>query len=189
MSLDLSRAELSGDFTTAVDALGQSRIAGCLQCKKCSSGCPLSDDSDLMPHEVVRLVQLGQLKEVLSSRMIWQCTSCQTCATRCPQRVDVCALNDVLRRMSRERSLVNQETTLPVFNDGFLRSVRKRGRVYEVGLMAAYKLRTFRLFEDMDKLPLMLAKRKLRLLPTSVAGAGERHGLFHRARAQRGSRP
>ena len=189
MSHSPSKAELSGEFANAVDGLHQARIASCVQCKKCSSGCPLSDKTDLMPHELVRLVQLGQVSEVLSSRVIWQCTSCQTCASRCPQRVDICALNDTLRRMSREVSLVNENTTLPTFNDSFLESVRKRGRVYEVGLMAAYKLKTLRLFEDMDKLPLMLVKRKLRLLPTSVAGTGERNRIWKRAQARKGRQP
>jgi heterodisulfide reductase subunit C2 len=189
MSLALSKAELSGDFATAVDKLSQSRIASCVQCRKCSAGCPLSDETDLMAHELVRLVQLGQVSEVLSSRMIWRCTSCQTCASRCPQQVNICALNDTLRRMSRESSQVNENTTLPTFNDSFLASVRKRGRVYEVGLMAAYKLKTLRLFEDMDKLPLMLAKGKLRLLPKSVAGAGERNRIWKRVQARKGRQP
>jgi heterodisulfide reductase subunit C len=140
--------------------------------------------ADIRAHELVRLIQLGQRDEVLKSRMIWECTACQTCRTRCPQGVDLAAINDALRRMSREAESVHQKTTLPVFNDAFLRSVRRRGRVYEVGLMAAYKLRTLRLLEDMDQLPTMLIKSKLKLLPKNVPGKAERKRLFARARAK-----
>ncbi len=92
------------------------------------------------------------------------------------------AINDALRRLSRDAELVHRRTTLPTFNQLFLLSVRRRGRVYEVGLMAAYKLRTLRLFEDLDQLPLMLKKGKLRLLPQTVPGRRERHRMWRRVR-------
>ncbi len=147
----------------------------CYQCTKCSSGCPVAARSDLKPHQVVRLIQLGLREEALASRFIWECTSCQTCATRCPQKVDIAALNDELRIMSHASGRV------PAFNQVFLDGVRKRGRVFELGLMAGYKLRTRRLLEDAGKAPMMLAKGKLPLLPTRVRGADEREALFRRA--------
>lgn len=180
-------SDFGNDFASTVAKESGSHLNACVQCKKCSAGCPVASQSDVKPHAIVRLTQLGQRDELLASRMIWQCTSCQTCATRCPQRVDIAAINDTLRQMSRQANKVHSASTLPVFNDAFLSSIRKRGRVYEVGLMAAYKLKTGRLFEDMGKLPLMLAKGKLRLLPSpSVAGAEERRQIWKRARLARG---
>ncbi len=176
------------DFATEVEQASRARLSACLQCQKCTSGCPVAARADLRAHELVRLTQLGLRQEVLGSRMIWECTACQTCRTRCPQGVDLAAINDALRRMSRESASVHQQTTLPVFNDAFLRSVRRRGRVYEVGLMAAYKLRTLRLLEDMEQLPTMLIKRKLKVLPKNVPGKRERKRLFARAHARGGQR-
>jgi len=150
-------------------------VTRCYQCTKCSSGCPVAARSDLKPHEVVRLLQFDQREEVLASRFIWECTSCQTCTTRCPQQVDIAALNDELRIMSRATGRV------PVFNEVFLASVRNRGRVYELGLMASYKLRTGRLMEDADKAPMMLRKGKLPLLGPQVGGRAERKAMFRRA--------
>jgi heterodisulfide reductase subunit C2 len=150
-------------------------VMRCYQCTKCSSGCPVAARSDLKPHEVVRLLQFDQREEVLASRFIWECTSCQTCTTRCPQKVDIAALIDALRIMSHATGRV------PVFNEVFLASVRNRGRVYELGLMAAYKLRTGRLLEDADKAPMMLSKGKLPLLGPQVSGRAERKAMFRRA--------
>lgn len=189
MSLALKKSDLSGEFATRVEQESQAKLNACVQCKKCSAGCPLADHADLKPHELVRFVQLGQVTEVLSSRMIWSCTSCQTCATRCPQQVDICSMNDALRRMSRSQERVQDQNTQPVFNDSFLRSIKKRGRVYEVGLMTAYKLRTLRFLEDLDKLPTMLKKRKLRFLPTSVAGSADRRRIWARAASLKGRLP
>jgi heterodisulfide reductase subunit C len=113
--------------------------------------------------------------------MIWECTSCQTCVTRCPMKVDIAALNDKLRRLSQAEGKVTTTTTVAVFNEIFLSGVRKRGRVFEPGLMTAYKLRTWRLFDDMAKLPMMLTKRKLPLFPKSVGDRGQRTEMFKRA--------
>jgi hypothetical protein len=48
--------------------------------------------------------------------------------------------------------------------------------------MASFKLRTLRLMEDVGKLPMMLKKRKLSLLPPLVRGRAERRRLFERCR-------
>ena len=165
-------------------AMRESSLSSCLQCRKCTSGCPVSARVDVKPHELVRLVQLGQRDEALTSRLVWECTSCQTCFTRCPQKVNIAALNDSLRRIglaSGRQAMC--KTAVPTFNDAFLRIVRRLGRMYEIGLMTAFKLRTLRLFEDVAKFPMMLLKGKLPLLGRSVrgrAGRRERKELFKR---------
>lgn len=177
------------DFANEVERASGANLAACLQCGKCSSGCPVAARSNLRPHVLVRLVQLGQRDEVLASRFIWECTSCQTCITRCPQKVDVAAMNDALRRMSREAAKTFAETTVPVFNDIFLRTIRRLGRMYEMGLMTSYKLRTGRFMADVDKFPMMLAKGKLALLPKKVRGGADRKKLFENARRAGGKKP
>ena len=155
----------------------------CYQCAKCSSGCPVAARGDLKPHELVRLVQTDQRQAVLSSRFLWECTSCQTCATRCPQQVDIAGMIDALRGMSRGAQAVVASTAVPVFNDIFLDAVRERGRIFELGLMLRFKLRTRRLFEDAGKAPMMLRKGKLALSAPQVGGKEEREAMFSRAAA------
>jgi len=164
-----------------VEAASGARLMLCFQCQKCTSGCPIAAGADIKPHELVRLVQLGERDAVLSSRMIWECTSCQTCWTRCPQAVELPAMIDALRRLSRGARKVTPDTAVPVFNDLFLTAVRRMGRVYELGLMAAFKLRTRSFFQDVGKLPAMLRKGKLALRPVFVRGRSERARAFRRA--------
>jgi heterodisulfide reductase subunit C2 len=168
-------------FAAQVERLSGANLGGCLQCGKCTSGCPVAARADVRPHELVRLVQLGQRDAVLSARTIWECISCQTCITRCPQKVNIAAMNDALRRLSLAAGKVHAATTVPVFNDIFLNTVRTRGRMFEMGLMTRYKLRTGKLMADVGKLPMMLRKGKLALLPPSVAGKSERKQMFQRA--------
>jgi heterodisulfide reductase subunit C len=178
--LTIEVEEIAGSLAEELKARCGTSPMSCYQCTKCSSGCPVAGRSDLRPHELVRLVHTNQRKMVLSSRFIWECTSCHTCITRCPQQVDICAMNDVLRELSLSEGLA-ADTAVPVFNEAFLASVRKRGRVHELGLMAVFKLRTKRFFEDMDKAPMMLTKGKLPLFGQRIGGRRERERLFERA--------
>ncbi len=173
--------DTGGDFARDVEVRSGASPMSCNQCLKCSSGCPIASRSDLKPHELVRMIQLDQTDAVLSSRFIWECTSCQTCITRCPQKVDIAAMNDALRAMSRAAGKVAPGIAVPAFNDIFLKAVRKRGRVHEVSLMAAFKLHTMQLSRDFNKLPAMVLKGKLPLMASQVAGSAERNEMFRRA--------
>ena len=173
--------KIGGGLADEVKAASGASPMSCYQCAKCSSGCPVADRGDLKPHEVVRLVQTDQRGSVLSSRFIWECTSCHTCITRCPQNVDIPAMNDALRALSLDEGVAVAGNAVPVFNEVFLESVRKRGRVHELSLMAVFKLRSRRLFADVDKAPAMLAKGKLPLFGARVAGKAQRKELFRRA--------
>jgi heterodisulfide reductase subunit C len=170
-----------GRLAREVKARSGASPMSCYQCAKCTSGCPVAARADLRPHDLVRMVQLDQRRAVLSSRFIWECTSCQTCSTRCPQAVDLAAMNDALRALSVAEGLVTTGTAVPTFNQVFLASVEKRGRTHELGLMAAFKLRTFRLFADMGKAPMMFARGKLSLFGPRVPGKAERKAMFQRA--------
>jgi heterodisulfide reductase subunit C len=181
MSAAIRLETIGGALAREVRAAGGASPMSCLQCAKCTSGCPVASRADLRPHELIRMVQLDQRRTVLGSRFIWECTSCQTCTTRCPQKVDLAAMNDALRAMSVAAGLVAPGTAVPTFNRVFLQSVRKRGRTHELGLMAAFKLRTLRLFADMGKAPMMFAKGKLSLFGPRVRGKAERQAMFRRA--------
>ena len=183
----------SGQALSAVEGI-KTNVMRCYQCQKCSSGCPIAGASDLKPHELVRLIQFDAREEALASRFVWECTSCETCATRCPQGVDVAGAIDALRRLAREEGKVTPATTVPTFNDIFVGAVRRMGRVHELSLLAAFKLRTLRLrsgqvrsfAQDLRKLPVMLWKRKIGLLPVFVRGRAARERIF-RLRGRRAS--
>ncbi len=153
----------------------------CLQCHKCSTGCPIGPELDLLPSQVMRLVQLGAESEALESQAIWLCASCEACTSRCPMQIDVAAVMDALRMLAVERKASLGDAHGKQFNGSFLGSVRRHGRVFEAGMMAMYKFRTWDLFRDVDKVPQMLAKGKLALLPHRSGNAGEVREMFRRA--------
>jgi heterodisulfide reductase subunit C len=165
--------------------------ADCYQCGKCTAGCPLAAEMDHAPSQLLRMLQtdLPQHEErALRSRAIWMCVGCQTCVSRCPKLVDLPRAMDFLRQESLARGLVNRDASeIVAFHRAFLDSIERHGRVYELGLVAGYKLRTGHLAQDTTLAPAMVLKGKLGLLPH----AGNRAAvakIFARARAlQKGS--
>lgn len=180
--IEISRIDRS--LLETLDPGGRLNLAACLQCGRCSSGCTMRLETDFLPHKINRMVMLGLRDELLRSRAIWTCVSCQTCVSRCPMNVDTPALIDKLREMSGNAPAHDLEK-IRIFNDILLATVRRFGRSYEMGLIALYKLRTRDMFSDMKKLPMMLRKGKMGLLPPRVRGSKAVAKIFDRVRARR----
>jgi heterodisulfide reductase subunit C len=67
---------------------GGAGVTACFACAGCSARCPVGGQrSDYDPRRIIRLVLMGACKKVLSSPLIWLCSSCYTCQEVCPQGV------------------------------------------------------------------------------------------------------
>ena len=166
-------------------ALGK-KISTCFHCNKCSSGCPVAFAMDFFPNRIVRMVQMGMKEQVLRSSTIWLCASCQTCTTRCPNDVDIAGLMDLLREMAIREGVPAAEEEIPLFHAAFLEAIEKRGRVYEAGMLAAYKLKTRKsggLFKDAALGWEMFKRGKLRLLPDKVRRREQIEEIFRRSKS------
>lgn len=97
MRLRLTADMLKDEAIDRVETLSGQNILACYQCGRCSAGCPVVEEMDIIPSEVIRLLQLGQMDEVLSSKTIWTCASCLQCASRCPKGVEFSNICDALR--------------------------------------------------------------------------------------------
>jgi heterodisulfide reductase subunit C len=78
-------------------AMSGQKINDCIQCAKCSANCPTSSYMDILPHQVVRLLQLGQVDKIAASKSIWNCAACFTCVSRCPRNIDIAKLMEAVR--------------------------------------------------------------------------------------------
>lgn len=117
------------------------KISHCYQCGKCSAGCPIAYQMDYLPNQIMRMVQLGMEKQVLSSKTIWLCASCLTCTARCPREIDIAEIMDYLRRQAYKKQVIPlEETEIPLFNKIFLRNIELFGRLYEMGLIGMFNI-------------------------------------------------
>ena len=156
-------------FLTAVASRSGQPISLCYQCRKCTNGCPLTFAMDIMPNQVVRMIELGMRDELLRSKTIWVCASCQTCSTRCPNDIDIAHLMDSLRQLSRESGNVAEPKILK-FHEAFLASIRCHGRTFELGMVARYKLSTLDLFSDLSVSLGMFKRGKIGFFPDRIKG-------------------
>ncbi len=157
-------------------------FAECYQCQKCSAGCTMAGRTDLLPHAVIRLVQLGQEGEVLASNLLWLCVSCQTCTTRCPNQIDFAAAVDALRQLALEAGVEPAEPEIAAFHECTLESIRRHGRMHELGMIARLKLRTGGYTKDAGMGLGLLRRGKLRLLASNVKDREQVAALFDRGR-------
>lgn len=144
------------------------KVRDCYQCKKCSAGCPVAFSMDLLPHEVMKLVQYGQEARLLRSSTIWLCASCETCSTRCPNDIDIARVMDGLREISLQSAEPCAEPEVLAFHRSFLNGIKYLGKTNEPVLIGQYKVRTLRLFDDIGLAAVMFLKGKIKMLPRAV---------------------
>jgi Fe-S oxidoreductase len=110
----------TNSFTEKFDLLG------CIQCGRCTGGCPVTVRADLNVRRFVydayneeKLDELARLAE------IWDCTTCNTCAVRCPKGLKPLEVLLALRSMVVESGKVE-----PTVRDA-LQSVLLEGNPWE----------------------------------------------------------
>ncbi len=162
-----------------LERISGSPVLTCYQCGKCSAGCPMAEETQLRPHDVMRLVALDRLDELLANESIWLCLTCETCTSRCPNRCDPARVIDALRELSLEQA----PRPIAAFHRSFLDQVERNGRMFELGLILQYKLRTGQLFKDAMAGPPMLSRGKLKLVPHAIKGVAEVRRIFDSCRA------
>ncbi len=93
----ISSPEERREATGRLAELSGQNIILCLQCGKCTAGCPFAEYMDRVPHQIVRLAQLGLIPDLIECEAIWYCATCFTCESRCPVAIDIAALAEAVR--------------------------------------------------------------------------------------------
>jgi len=135
----------NNEFTQKI-AAGVRYLNRCYQCSMCSDGCPVAYAMDYFPNQIIHLVRLGLKEKVLNSTTIWLCASCETCATRCPNEIEIVRLMDILREESVKAGVNSRVSNILKFHQAFLDQVKKKGRIDEVSLMISYEMKSREFF-------------------------------------------
>lgn len=164
-------------------------IHGCFYCQKCTAGCPTAYAMDHKPAQLLRLIQMGQRDSVLGSSAIWLCVGCETCGTRCPNRIRLAPVVDVLRHIALEEGY-SPEPAAYALHRSFLDSIRLWGRVHELTMIMEYKTRCLLteyplffqgLISDLVMGGGLILKGKMSFLPERIKRLGEVKKLYQEA--------
>ncbi|HDQ73717.1 MAG TPA: 4Fe-4S dicluster domain-containing protein [Chloroflexi bacterium] len=104
MRTQISIDTVRGYFVRQIEETSGQDLLACNQCGKCSAGCPIVAEMDILPSQAVRMAQLG-MEDVLESTTIWICASCLTCVARCPKGVDLPRLMEALRQVALRKGV------------------------------------------------------------------------------------
>ncbi len=173
-----------------VEKYSGEKISACYQCEKCSNGCPVTSAMDILPHQLMHLLNLGALDKVLQSDTIWVCASCETCTTRCPNGLDIAHTMDTLRQECRHQGIKPDQYSVPIFHSAFLSSVKRHGRVNETELALNYYVEDSGWLGFMKQAGLGFAlflRGKLKLKPERVRAQKDVKKIFESCEAKHGN--
>ena len=169
----LTGAPVERTFLQEVSQASGQDLLTCLQCGKCSGSCPIASDTVGGPRKAIAAILGGMKDEALKDPTWWYCVSCGTCATRCPVEINFYQVATTLCEMAEKAGVAPSEPAIYRFEEMFLESVRRHGRVQEVKTAMLFNLRSGKPLKDSFKgLRLMI---KGAISPKDMIG-GENHG-------------
>ena len=104
MPIKISEKTVKIDFIEKVRKLSGQNIYKCFQCGTCGGACPMSDQMDRLPRQIMRMAQFGLEDEVIDSKTCWTCASCHTCTVSCPRGIDLARVMEAIRLLTLRKN-------------------------------------------------------------------------------------
>ena len=162
--------------------LSGQEIELCYHCHKCTAGCPVVGAMEYGPDRLLRMLALDQRDAVLRSRDIWLCAGCYTCATRCPNDIDISAVMDALRKLAVTEGYPAGERDALLFHKLFLGVIQRLGRSHEAVMLGLFKiLSRVPIYRDIDSGIALIRRGKVPSLPEKSGAAPEVQQIFRRS--------
>jgi heterodisulfide reductase subunit C len=135
------------------------------------------------PDLLLRMVSLDQTDAILKSRDIWLCVGCYTCATRCPNDIDIAATMDGLRQVALARGYPAGERDALLFHRLFMGVVQRFGRSHEAFMLGLFKvLSHVPLMNDVPAGIGLFMRGKVPVLPERLGAPAQVRQIFQRSK-------
>lgn len=116
-------------------------ITECFQCRRCAAGCTVGEETGITPDRLIRYIIAGDREAAINNKLVWQCVSCYTCGTRCPNNIQCGRITETLKKMSKEEKFEVLNPNIAYFHDSFVQGCTRWGRVNEIEFMGFYELK------------------------------------------------
>jgi len=177
---------MENSLTSEVQRLSGENIDLCYHCHKCTAGCPVVQSMTYGPDRMLRMVTLNQCDVLLQSQDIWLCAGCYTCATRCPNDIDISAVMDALRQIAISSHAPIGERDALLFHRLFIGVVQRLGRSHEAATLGLFKVLSHTpKTQDMDAGFNLFIRGKVPVLPHySAKAAADVRQIFKKSESE-----
>jgi len=100
--------------------------------------------------------------------------------------IDVAGVIETAKMVADEAGLKDTERNLRLFRRGFLKNVRRHGRLHEASLLLWYNIKARNFTNDISLVPLVLQKKKVHIVPPRIKNLREIHRIFREINDSRG---
>ncbi|MBE0583111.1 MAG: 4Fe-4S dicluster domain-containing protein, partial [Desulfofustis sp.] len=76
--------------------VGTTSYQSCYSCQRCTNICPVVrlydnpvEELDMLPHQIIFSLGIGNKEIAMGSKMIWSCSTCYLCQEHCPNQVQL----------------------------------------------------------------------------------------------------
>ena len=80
----------------------------CYRCGACNDDCPVAKVTDFNPNKIIGKILEGNLKDVISDPIIWNCLDCYACYELCPMRTGLVDIFTTLRNMASKNGFISR---------------------------------------------------------------------------------
>jgi len=121
---------------------GGEKLHSCIQCGKCSGGCPVSLYMDYTPRRIIAMTRAGFKQEVLNSHTIWLCASCYNCSIECSRDIRITDIMYALKQRAISEGVHPKRFAIPTLAREFFGNVLRYGRNHESELLVRMYMKT-----------------------------------------------
>lgn len=104
MTLEISGQTISISSIKKINELSGESVKVCMQCATCTGMCPMVEEMDLSPRQVMHLSQFGFMEKLAEINTYWKCASCHACSVKCPRGIDIARVMEALRQQVLRKS-------------------------------------------------------------------------------------
>jgi len=109
MALKISKRTINDQLRRKVMEISGENVQQCFQCGTCSGSCPMNEQANMLPRQVMIMLQYGQAEALDQANMPWVCASCHSCLVRCPRGLDIPKVMEALRLIKLRQNVDHVE--------------------------------------------------------------------------------
>lgn len=109
--MSITSKDMIATFSADVTATpGGEHLSQCFSCGACSGICPVSQAiPDFDPRKIIHMIRMGLKDKLLTSDILWFCSSCRSCVFVCPQEVSFADIMAALRQIAIKENYVTKQ--------------------------------------------------------------------------------